>query len=1000
VRRSALARPRLLLTVQGRWERLLTAVVAGAGFGKSTLLAQAVDESSMAPSGIDATVRIEPAHASARRLAAALLAGLGADPPELAGPGDLVELVADVVWSRAPERVCFVLDDVHLLAAGSAGLDLLGRLVEALPANAHVLLGARSLPEIGIARRAVAGDAVVLREHDLRFTDRELEEFARLRGVAVDRLAPARGWPALAELLARATGVTPGEYVWEQVIGPLDPTDRARVEEVVALGGADDALATAVAGVPVDLADVLRDVPLARCSDTGWWEIHDVVAQPVLARESPGRIAEVRARGGGHARARGDVDRALRLFVAAGARDEILALLRDTFVQLGAPEDPSLAAAWAAMVPDSLATEPEVLLLRTVAESVDSPERGYAAGEVAVAAFASRGDVEGEVAALARLGAIAYSLVNLELIAPYVERVGELARTGHPWAVAFDAVCRGVMAGVLGRWREAEAILRPVAADPATDPSQGLAGYFCARAQLECGRIHEAALSIERMPEAHRRRVQDGVLGMQVAIAQALGTADDVFDDLAATVRRSAGRRPLVARRIAQAWLVTALATSGDLAAAREAWRDLERYGTPAGSSVDDELVAAATIAVVERDEQRAADLLARVPDRGALYPPREGSVLFYVLRPEVRAAYDALDLEGVFAQRRALAVLLVAGRSGDLAPAARYAWPREPVVRWFAPPPWLAEAAVYCAAGGGTPPDDLLARHGAAPRAVLADLAQASDARVAGAARALMAALPAAAAEPVALRVLGPLEVDVGGARSAAPELRRERVRSLLGLLVLRRSVHRLEAASILWPDLGEDQALGNLRVTLSHLLRLLEPHRTRHAPSSFVRQDRDTLTLVGDDLLAVDAWEFEAAVAEAEELERASAPSLALEAYRRAVLAWRGELLADLGPVDWLGFDRLRLGTAFVRSALRAGELLAARAEHAEAIAMAERAIAADPWAEAAYRLLASTQLERGDPAAARRVLQHLDQVLADLGAEAGAATEALRRRCLEAG
>ncbi len=993
-------RPRLLLAVQGRWDRLATAVVAGAGFGKTTLLAQAVAENAIAPAGLDVPVRLEPGHASAMRLAARLLEGLGAGPPELAAAEDLAGLIVDVVWARAPEPVCLVLDDVHVLESGSAGLDLLGRLVESLPANAHLLLGARSLPEIGIARLAVSGDALVLREHDLRFTDAEIEQFAAAREVEPARIEAARGWPALAELLARAPGVTTGEYVWEQVLGRLSAPARARLEEVAALGGADDALASAVAGVTVHLDEVLEDIPLARRSDTGWWEVHDVIAEPVLARESPERIAAIRRRGGLYARERGDVDRALRLLVAAGAAEEIVATLRGHFVQLAAPEDPMLAAAWARLLPDSVRGEPEVLLLRTIAETVDSPERGYAIGELAVAGFAARGDVAGEVAALARLGAIAYSLVNLELILPYVDRVGALARSGHPWAVAFDAVCRGVLAGVIGLWREAEAILRPVAANAAADPSQGLAGYFCARAQLETGRIHEAALTIERMPESHRRRVRDGVLGMQLAIAQALGAGDDVLDELRRVNEFGTHRRPVVARRVAQAWLVSALATSGDLAGAREGMRELERTGTPVGGSLDDERVAAATLAVLEGDEQQAADLLARVPDRGLLFPPREGSVLFYVLRPEVQPAYDRLELEGVFAQRRAFAALLVAGRGGDFTPAARYAWPRELVVRWFAPPPWQVEAAVYAAAGGGLPPDDLLVRLGATQRPVFERFAAHPDPVVAAAAAAFLAALPPPAPEPLTFRVLGPLEVDVGGVRSSAPELRRERVRSLLGLLVVRGSIRRLEAATILWPDLAEDQALGNLRVTLTHLLRLLEPGRARNAPSSFVRQEHDTLTLVCDEGTTVDAWEFEAALAEAEQLERAGAPSLAVDAYERAVGLWRGELLADLGPVDWLGFDRLRLGTAFVRAALRAGELLAARGDLRPAAVMAERAIAADRWAEAAYRLRASIELSRGDRAAARRVLEHLAEVLADLGVAPDRETEALRQRTLSNG
>ena len=78
---DALGRPRLLTIVQGRWTRPVTAVVAGAGFGKTTLLAQAVRENRLARDGVDVHLRLEAADASAARLAARLLAQFGTEPP-------------------------------------------------------------------------------------------------------------------------------------------------------------------------------------------------------------------------------------------------------------------------------------------------------------------------------------------------------------------------------------------------------------------------------------------------------------------------------------------------------------------------------------------------------------------------------------------------------------------------------------------------------------------------------------------------------------------------------------------------------------------------------------------------------------------------------------------------------------------------------------------------------------------------------------------------------
>ncbi len=203
VAQEAMPRPRLLFTVQGRWSRRVTAVVAGAGFGKTTLLAQAARENRLARTGVDVSLRLEPRDSSPLRLASRILAQLGCGPTRCTEPDDLVELLVDALSGRAPTAICLVLDDVHEVASGSAGLVLLHRLVRALPGNAHVLLGSRTLPEVGVARLVLNGEALVLREEDLRFTAAEVVEFAGLRGVEPEQLAAANGWPALAELLAR-----------------------------------------------------------------------------------------------------------------------------------------------------------------------------------------------------------------------------------------------------------------------------------------------------------------------------------------------------------------------------------------------------------------------------------------------------------------------------------------------------------------------------------------------------------------------------------------------------------------------------------------------------------------------------------------------------------------------------------------------------------------------------------------------------------------------------
>src|SRR5918995_1348447 len=269
-RPGSLTRPRLLRALLGRWEHRVTSVVGGPGLGKTTLLAQAVAENRLAPRGEDVWIGLEQSDADGVILARDVMAAVRAGGPDRATgvvPGTTDEApdpgtVADAVWRRAPTAVCLVVDDVHWLATGSPGASWLTALVEALPANGHVLLASRWSPAVPLARLATQGAVLRLVEDDLRFSEDELAGFAAGRGIALGRFDDTGGWPAMVELAASVGHDLAGDYLWEEVVEPLGP-ERRRVLAVLSdLGGADDGLAGAALGTPVDLARVLAGVPL------------------------------------------------------------------------------------------------------------------------------------------------------------------------------------------------------------------------------------------------------------------------------------------------------------------------------------------------------------------------------------------------------------------------------------------------------------------------------------------------------------------------------------------------------------------------------------------------------------------------------------------------------------------------------------------------------------------------------------------------------------------
>src|SRR5687767_10105329 len=117
----AVVRARLLEQVARRWECRAVSIVAGPGFGKTTLLVAAMQQDAP-PGARDIWLCCEPADASADNLCAGLAHALGL------APGASVEEILDDVWASAPREVCIVLDDVHEVPPDSGGALLLTRL--------------------------------------------------------------------------------------------------------------------------------------------------------------------------------------------------------------------------------------------------------------------------------------------------------------------------------------------------------------------------------------------------------------------------------------------------------------------------------------------------------------------------------------------------------------------------------------------------------------------------------------------------------------------------------------------------------------------------------------------------------------------------------------------------------------------------------------------------------------------------------------------------------
>ena len=266
---AVLARPRLLELMRGRFDVGAVALVAGAGFGKTTLLRQAVADNVASPRGIDVSITCSPADARTshlgRRLALALTVDL--TPADTDAPlGALCGALAE----NASVPTCIVLDDVHHVPPESPGGRLLRDLLGGAPENAHFVVSSRE-PVRGLARRRVHQQVIEIGEGALRFTNAELASIGPLqdeRGRSVD----LGGWPALVRLATAFGPSAAREFAREEVLDALDVDRRRALAAIVAIGGGSRELCAAVAQLvldrPVVLDELIAGLPLIWSDDS------------------------------------------------------------------------------------------------------------------------------------------------------------------------------------------------------------------------------------------------------------------------------------------------------------------------------------------------------------------------------------------------------------------------------------------------------------------------------------------------------------------------------------------------------------------------------------------------------------------------------------------------------------------------------------------------------------------------------------------------------------
>src|SRR5690242_16139945 len=1006
---SEMVRDRLTSLLAGRFDRPVTALVAGPGFGKTTLLAQAVRQNLAGPVGIDAWVSCQPDDEEPAEFAAACCRAIGLQQPGSAGTG--TDVLAVMRW-LSPLDVCLIVDDIHQIA-GSPAERLLAQIVRGLPSNGHVVLSGRVPPGVPLARLRASGGCVEISEADLAFTADEEREMARLLGVPVPS-GELAGWPALVRLALTSQRTVAHQFLWEEIVSGLQPAEARALLALALVGWADERTLSAMCGMPVSTSVLFAKIPLLAMTDGGTVRAHDLWTESLERLYPYAQIAELLPAVRDTLLARGD---ALRL-VALASR------LRDPgLIRVAARElvGYSLAALpvhrarslLAATAPDDRET-PELLLLRAAiahAVSISDPAIDPLLAQ-ATAAFRAAGDETGEAVALVLAGRVASTRGAYTDFLQIALRVAELpAARDDPVLRAVTELVAATMAELNGDLDGAlEALSRlpapgTLASDPIREPAARLQVYMLVLAGRADEAVPIADSVLRTAANAHVRTTPPFVrwsAGDPSELTE-LRTAPAIAPETNARDKFYYAALSCYVR-----------ASVGDTGALHVLAGLLKNIAINRADPRDTAMLAAADAIrlVALHDEAGARQALADQLEQFPISDPRcdvqlrRALATAYICAPAVRAAWDAAPLGPCHRRMHTVAQAFLAAREiAGRGPAAQAgpipASTQDAITAALAdtdalvtmlPLPFSVELAVRAHGHGlsaGLRAVELL--RGLVGGNVTGELHWLREHGEDELCRRAAGELLSGGNGPVSrvrVEVLGPTRVFIGGRLVDSALARRARVRQLLALLATEPDLRRDRAMALLWPELDHAAASRNLRVTLTYLRQVLSSPRMLLVDSSAIR-------LVALPGLDVDLWLLDAQLAAAARARDAGDQAGHAAALAAAAALWHGEPLADLADLEELTGTVTRVRTALTDAVLLLGEVRLSDGLAAESVRCAQTVLTEDPYNERAHRLAVATQLHLGDHQAARDAATRMTGALPEAGAAPSETPRILLRR-----
>jgi LuxR family transcriptional regulator, maltose regulon positive regulatory protein len=235
LRAGTVSRTALVNRLRATTSVAATTVVAPAGYGKTTVLAQWAARDSRPFAWVTLDERDNDPIVLLRHIAAAL----EVDEPLEARLVDALEKPGASIWTKALPRLAnqlferspnvLVLDDFNLLRS-RASIEAVAALVAAEEERSMLVVVGRTFPRLPLAQLRASGRLLELGPADLAMTKREGELLLRQSGVRLgaervaELVAQCEGWPAA--LYLAALSIRDGEASGGAEVGPLSGDDR------------------------------------------------------------------------------------------------------------------------------------------------------------------------------------------------------------------------------------------------------------------------------------------------------------------------------------------------------------------------------------------------------------------------------------------------------------------------------------------------------------------------------------------------------------------------------------------------------------------------------------------------------------------------------------------------------------------------------------------------------------------------------------------------------